>query len=115
MAYSTTNPAKSIGQIGFASAGSIFLYRSTHSSTMVIATGFFTGAGAGSRARSSDADGSIGMRTGDLVLCQETTNGTVPGRVTFHSVLGATADQASTSASTGWNTRYNVTISASSS
>jgi hypothetical protein len=115
MAYSSTNAPRKILDTGIASAGSMWVYRSTHSSTMVIATGFFASAGVGSRSTANNGAGNVGMRVGDLVLCQETTDGTVPGRVTHHSVIGATADQASTLAATGYRAGYNVTISASSS
>lgn len=103
MAYSSTNPP--IRAIDSGIVGNIYRYRSTHTSTEILATGFFTGCGAGSR----NSYG-IGMTPGDVLINIASTDAAIPGRVTMHSVLSATADQASTSASTGWNAAYNVTV-----
>lgn len=76
-------------------------------------TGYFTRAGHGSRALSSNQSDLIGMKKGDLVIVAQSTDGPDPGRVTIHSVIASTADQASTSAATGYVTGYNVSLSGS--
>lgn len=114
MSYSADTPARKILDIGFASAGSIFIYSSTHTAVEVAATGFFAGAGAGGNQAygSTGTAAGIGMRVGDVVLCVESSGGGTPGRATWHGVTGSTANQASTIASTGFNAQYNVTVSA---
>jgi hypothetical protein len=113
MAYSSTNPPRLIVPHGLSgAAGGVWLYQSTHQSSDVTATGFFAGAGVGSRSHSA---ANVGMRVGDMVMVAETTGtaGT-PGRATLHMVTASTADQASTSASTGHWAAYDVTISSTS-
>jgi len=90
----------------------LFLYRSSEAATDIVGAGYFTGAGAGGRYLSSNADRNKGMKYGDVVMNVESSLGASPGRVSMHSVIGSTADQASTAASTGWVTAYNVTVSA---
>lgn len=108
MAYSSTNPPALIID-GFSSLmPRVFMYGSTHLVSDITATGFFAGCGNGSRTVSNS---NVGMRVGDLLINRSSTDASVPGRTTFHSVIGATADQASTSASTGWGAAYNVTVS----
>ncbi len=114
MAYSSTNPARAILQLGFAGGGTMFRYVSTHNSTQVGGvTGFFAGCGAGSAEGSNSATppSNVGMRVGDLVICSESTGGGTPGRTFMGMVISSTADQASTIAATGWNAKYDVTIS----
>ena len=113
MAYDpASNPARKVADLGItgnsSGANAIFLYESSHSSTSIAtstAGGFFTGAGAGSRTPGA------GMQLRDLVCCRESSAGTFPGKVTWHSVIGSTADQASTLAATGWGAAYNASIS----
>ena len=115
MAYSSSNPAimmlDGFGQPSAAGgAPRWFNYSSTHSSTDVLATGFFTGCGQGGR------PANIGMRVGDIVINTANTASTsaIPGRVTMHSVIASTANFASTVASSGWNAAYDITVSQSS-
>ena len=114
MAYSASTPARKILDLGFASAGSVFVYQSTHTAVEVAATGFFAGCGAGGNQNygATGAAADIGMKVGDIVIASETTSGTNPGRTTLHAVTASTANQASTTASTGYNAAYNVTVSA---
>lgn len=105
MTYSSTNPPAILSDSGIGNGPRLFQYASTHNSTEILATGFFTGAGAGSRGGYD-----IGMRVGDLLINVASTGAAIPGRVTMHSVVSATADQASTTASTGFKTSYNVTV-----
>lgn len=112
MAYSSTNPPRQIVEGGFVHGkGSVYLYSSSHASSDYTTTGFFAGAGHGSRNHSA---GNVGMRVGDLVVCVGTTNAPTPGYVTWHSVVSATANQASTTASTGYNAAFDITLSATS-
>lgn len=107
MAYSSTSPiilvSDSVGPL----APRTFSYSSTHSSTEVTATGFFVGVGSGSRGLNG-----VGLRVGDFVVCRSSTDSSAPGGVSWHSCIATTADNASTSASTGWNSAYNATVSA---
>jgi hypothetical protein len=109
MAYSSTNPPICISDVGFGTAAPrTFFYGSTHLVADIVATGFFAGCFQGSR--SNDAS-NIGLRTGDLVINRSSTSSAAPGRVTMHSVIGATANQASTTASTGWLAVFNASVS----
>jgi hypothetical protein len=116
MAYSSTNPVFQLNPGNLVNGkNAMWLYQSTHDSTGIIGTGFFSGCGYGGRAptqsSSSYAANQIpGLQIGDIVLNISSTDALVPGRVTLHSVLSSTADQASTSASSGWGTRYDVTV-----
>ena len=115
MAYSSSNVRKLLdgGIFGSSASGpsSVWLYRSTAASTEAATTGYFARAGIGSRSLTSQLADNVGMRVGDVVIIAESTDGATPGRTTPHSVISATANQASTTASTGWNTGYDVTIS----
>lgn len=91
-------------------AGALWHYRSSDASTDVAATGYFAAEGRGSRP-ASGASGGKGMQLGDVVIVSESSAGGTPGRTTMHSVKASTANQASTSASTGYAAAYNVTIS----
>jgi hypothetical protein len=128
MAFSSTNPPQLIVDTGIGTevptnpsanvSPSIYVYRSTHNSTDITATGFFAGCGYGSRHVSTPSSAppiraSIGMRVGDIVLAIASSAASVAGRVTWHSVVNSTANNASTTASTGWLTAYNVTVSSS--
>lgn len=105
MAYSSTTPLTMLVD-GFASnMPRVFSYQSTHASTDITATGFFTGVGENSRGSSP-----VGLRIGDIVMNRASTDAVIPGRVTMHSVISATANVLSTSASSGWNAAYNVTV-----
>lgn len=110
MAYSSSN-LQMVQPLGFPSGPNLFHYRSSDAAAAVVAGGYFAGAGAGSRQASSNSDRAKGMKYGDVVMVQESSAGATPGRVSMHSVIGSTADQASTLASTGWLTGYDVSIS----
>ncbi|WP_454842633.1 hypothetical protein [Pseudomonas hormoni] len=102
MAYSSSNPARKILDIGIDSAGSIYTYSSTDTHGVVEGAGYFAGCGVG-----SPGNNCIGMRVGDLVavVCVA-TSGT--SAVTWSRVT-------SISTSTGWGGALNATISAASS
>ena len=109
MAYSSSNPAimmlDAFGQPSAAGgAPRIFAYSSTHNSTDILATGFFTGCGYGGR------PANIGMRVGDIVINTASTSASNPGRVTTHSVIASSANVASTVASSGYNAAYDCTV-----
>lgn len=82
----------------------LFVARTTNVSSAVVATGFWTGCGRGSRPNTA------GMRVGDILLHIASTDSATPGRCTIHTVIDSTADQASTAASSGWNAGYNATV-----
>jgi hypothetical protein len=105
MAYSSTNPPLMIDDGLGPNCPRTFSYQSTHTSTEILATGFFVGVGAGSRGLYG-----VGMRVGDLLVNRASTDSSIGGRVTWHSVISATADQASTLASSGWVAAYNATV-----
>lgn len=86
---------------------------STVATTEWTSTGYFTRAGYGSRALSSNESQLLGMKVGDICCVAQSSGGADPGRVTWHSVIASTADQASTTAATGWLTGYSVSLSAS--
>lgn len=111
MAYNSSNLIM-VQPLGFPTGPNLFTYRSSDASADIDATGYFQGAGAGSRHLSSNTERAKGMKYGDVLMNIESSGGASPGRVTLHSVIGSTADQASTSASTGWVTGYDVTVSA---
>lgn len=104
MAYSSTNPARKILDLGFASTlgGSIYSYESTHAHAAVEAANFFAGCGAG-----SPTSACVGMRVGDLVvnIAQSTAGSSA---VTWHRV-------SSLSTSTGYNGPINASVSVASS
>lgn len=109
--FSSSMPTLAVD--GFASAfPRIFTMRSTAVSSALVATGFLAGLGAGSRASGGS---NPGLRVGDIVLHTQTTDTAYPGRVTMHSVIASTANQASTSASTGWAAAYDITLNNSTS
>ena len=109
MAYSSSNPAimmlDAFGQPTAAGgAPRVFSYSSTHSSTDILATGFFTGCGYGGR------PANLGMRVGDVVMNISSTSASNPGRTTIHSVIASTANVASTVASSGYNAGFDCTV-----
>jgi hypothetical protein len=119
MAFSSTGLRLAVDGNLLNSQGAVWHYLSADAASAVAGTGYFTRQGYGSRYPSSllgstTLDGALrapaSMRVGDLVCVTETTNGANPGRITWHTVLSATADQASTSASTGFAAGYNVSI-----
>jgi hypothetical protein len=115
MTYSSTNPIQRSIDIGLTAMSSVggaglYTYSSTHNSTDILATGFFTGVGAGSRGSLQD----LGVRVGDILINRSSTTATPNGRVTIHQFIASSADQASTTASTGWVASYNMTVSQSS-
>lgn len=93
---------------GFASGmPRTFLLATTYSTSDVSSTGWLKGVGAGSRGGDP-----LGVRLGDCVLHQQTTATSKPGFMSVHSVIATSANQASTTSSTGWNAAYDVTLSA---
>lgn len=86
----------------------MFLAATTYNSSEVSAVGFWVGYGAGSRGSNP-----VGMRIGDVLMHIASTGSTgSAGHVTMHQVVGSTANVASTSASSGFNASYNVSVSA---
>lgn len=110
MAFASTNLMQITGGSLSNGAGALWHYRSSDASTDVAVAGYFAAMGRGSRVASS-AVGGYGMQIGDVVIVAESSGGGTPGRTTTHSVKASTANQASTSGSTGWGAAYNVTIS----
>lgn len=106
MAFSSTNLMQVTPGSLANGAGAMWHYRSSDASTDVAAAGYFAGAGRGSRGSAG-----MGMTLGDVVIVSESSGGGTPGRTTMHAVKASTANQASTSSSTGWGAAYNVTIS----
>lgn len=105
MAYSSTNPARQITDLGLPSTGggSIFAYESTHAHAAVEAANFFSGCGFGS----PSSDKAIGMRVGDLLVnINQSTAGT--SAITWHRVT-------SLSTSTGWHSPIHASVSVASS
>lgn len=100
----SSNPSMIID--GFASGmPRVFACCTTSVSSAIITAGFFAGMGYGGRSGHQ-----AGMRVGDLLLHTQVTTAAEPVRATLHVVTGSTADQASTSASTGWGANFNVTV-----
>jgi hypothetical protein len=106
MAFSSTNLMQVTPGSLSNGAGAVWHYRSSDASTDVAAAGYFAAVGRGSRGGAG-----YGMNIGDVVIVSESSGGGTPGRTTMHSVKASTANQASTSASSGYNAAYNVTIS----
>lgn len=106
MAYSSTNvlvgtPAGVIGMT--------WMYASSHlSSEIADVPGFFTGTGAGGRSNSC-----LGIRIGDPILIIGNSNSPTPGESVWLNAIRSTANQTSTSSSTGWNAGYDVTAGGS--
>lgn len=106
---SSSNPSLLIDQ--FSSLGPrVFIAATTAVSSAVCATGFWAGYGAGGRGSNP-----VGMQLGDVLIHVASTGATFPGRVTLHSVIGSTANVASTSASSGFTAAFDITVSNSTS
>lgn len=86
----------------------IYIYRSSDSSTQIIATGYFAGMGR-SFNRNIQYGGSLVV--GDLILNVQSSAGASPGRVTFHGVTASTLN--TTSATVSTTGAYDVTVAAS--
>jgi hypothetical protein len=94
-----------------ASIPRMFVISSTLTSSQVADTGRWAAMGYGSRNLVGP-----GMRVGDLVChAGATASSSKPGYVSWHQVVGSTADQASTLAATGWAANFNLTLSLSTS
>lgn len=93
-----------------ASMPRLFIATTTNPSSAIEATGFWAGQGSGSR-----GTGRASMRVGDVLLHVQSTATTFPGRVTLHSVIGSTANVASTSLSSGFAARYDITVASATS
>lgn len=103
MAFSSTN-LEAI-HVPLTGGPRVWLHRSPDAHGTVEGTGYFVGAGYGGRTAS------MGMQVGDLVLnMRHSTDGS--SAATLHVVSASTADQASTSGSTGWSANYNATVTA---
>jgi hypothetical protein len=101
---SSSNPTLLID--GFASGmPRLFVAATTNVSSAIIATGFWAGYGAGGRGGYQ-----AGLQLGDLLAHVASTASATPGRVTLHSVIGSSANQASTVGSTGYWTAYDATV-----
>ena len=101
MAYSSTNPVKTILPIAFSSTagGSLHMYESSHASTDITATSFFAGCGF-----ASPTTAAVGMRVGDILLnVNNQTNA-----LTWHRVTSITT-------STGWHSAIHATVAGGSS
>jgi len=102
MAYSSTNPARSILELAFVSGQAMHIYESTHAHAAIEAAGFFAGC-----RRGSPSSASIGMAVGDLVIAiNQSTAGT--SAITMHRV-------SSLSTSTGFGSPINASVSVGSS
>lgn len=106
MAYdSTGNPVRKAVDLGITSAGSIWIYESTHAHADIESTaggGFFKGAGFG-----SPGLGSVGMRVGDLLVnINQSTAGS--SAISWHRIT-------SISTSTGFGSKLNAAVSVASS
>lgn len=104
MSYVSTNLRCVVEGSLSGGSGAVFYHASTDSSTQVVATGFFTGAG---RGRST---ASKGMVVGDLLHHVRLSTAGVPLGCETYVVSASTIDQASTSASTAFNFARNVTV-----
>lgn len=96
MAYSSTNPVRTMVDFGFGSSGGqqFLIYESSHGSTEIEAADFFTGCGFGS----PNTNGA-GMRVGDILMHVNTqTNG-----VSFHRVTAVTTKS-------DWFTELHATV-----
>ncbi|MCZ7565166.1 MAG: hypothetical protein M5U08_16460 [Burkholderiales bacterium] len=83
--------------------GAGWMVLTTDSTSAASATGWLAGAMRGGRGSST-----IGMSTGDVCFVHHLTGGA--GVFTSRIITGSTADQASTSTSTGFNASYNGTL-----
>lgn len=90
----------------------VFMAQTTYVSSAILPTGFWQGYGEGSRGNSNSPTwyNSVGMRVGDVLMHISTTNSATPGRVSLHSVIGVSANVASTVLSSGYNAAYDVTV-----
>ena len=100
MAYSSTNPAVKVADLGIVNGRALLTYESTHAHAAVSAANFFTDCGQGGR-------DPIGMKVGDIVMAiNQSTAGT--SAITWHRVTSLTT-------STGWQSQIHATVSAGSS
>lgn len=90
----------------------LFVFGSTNVSTGITGTGFLAGHGEGGKTNRN-----VGLRVGDIVLHVSSTDAGVPGKVTLHSIIGSTANVASTAASSAFLSSFgfDCTLSGSSS
>ncbi len=97
---------------GIVSPGNLWMYGpTTQSSTDCSAVGFFTACGLNSRTYSG---GPIRISDPVMIVCATGSSvGTTVDRVQWLVAVKSTADQASTTASTGFRTNFNVTLSGS--
>ena len=105
----STSPSLLIDQ--FSSLGPrVFVAASTLSSSQVADTGRWAGCG-----ENSKGSGAVGMRLYDL-LCHTAATGTsLPGRVSWHSVIASTANGSTTLSSAFSTLAWDVSVSNSTS
>jgi len=101
--YSSSTPVALLEPYIVGAAPTVFYAGSTAVSAAIIATGFWSACGYGSRS-------GVGMRVGDLLLHTQLTTAGVPVKATLHAVVASTANQASTIASSGFNAAYDITV-----
>jgi len=120
MAFSALNPPRLLLDTGLYSLSPLdtsssraapnlwgYIGSTDSSSDISATTGYFAACGYGSRNNSA---ANVGMRVGDMVLCVPSTNASV-ARGAWLTCIASTADQASTTASTGAKAAFNVTAS----
>jgi len=102
MAFSSSNLSQTAHGGLTGGQNGLWTYVTSDSTATTHGTGYFAGVGRGSRG----AHGA-GLSTGDFVLC---LHGSTAATLSF--VSASTANQASTSASTGWGAAYNASLTA---
>jgi hypothetical protein len=86
----------------------VFWSKTTSISSAIVATGFWTACGENSRGSNP-----VGMRLYDILMHTSSTDSAQPGRTVITSVVGSTANVASTTLSSGFNASYDVTVAVS--
>ena len=96
------------------------MYRSSHGSSEILASGFFQGVGAGSRSSSNPSTSGFatvcpGVNVLDALISISSTNPNtgIPGHTVITAFISATANVASTTLSSGWNAAYDCSVAAS--
>lgn len=112
MAYSGSNPATLLLQIGIPTAqnngkaSNLYLYQSSHFSSDITAANFFTGCAFGSASTNA-----IGMNVGDIVI-----NCTTAGFVSMHAVTSISTSTSASNTGMGCNlSPLHATVSAATS
>lgn len=105
MAFTSTGLSLMVPGMLNNGSGAVWRYYSSDSSTQILATGYFANCGYGSRGSSA-----FQMQIGDVVMNVESSGGATPGKTNFCGAYAATANVASTVASSGYSAGYNVTV-----